>query len=63
MSKSVFGYSKTKQKWKKKVPMAIKLEGGGGKVLMARPLVEEVFFLRLPLIILKISFIGIFLLG
>ena len=28
---------------KKKVPMAIKLEGGG-KALVARPLVEELFF-------------------
>ena len=37
--KSVFGYFKTK----KKVPMAIKL-GGGGKALMAWPLVEELFF-------------------
>ena len=36
-------------KKKKKVPMAIKLEGGGGgKALMAWPLVEN-FFLRLPL--------------
>ena len=36
----------------KKVPMAIKLKkegGGGGKVLMAWPLVEKLFFLRLPL--------------
>ena len=39
LSKSVFGYFKTK----KKVPMAIKLEGGG-KALMAWPLVEELFF-------------------
>ena len=29
--------------------MATKLEGGGGKALVARPLVEEFFFLRLPL--------------
>ena len=29
--------------------MAIKLEGGGGKALVARPLVDELFFLRLPL--------------
>ena len=44
LSKSVFGYFKTKKKFKKKVPMAIKLEGGGGKVLMAWTLVEELFF-------------------
>ena len=36
MSKSVFGYLK--------VPMAIKLEGGGSKALMAWPIVEELFF-------------------
>ena len=29
--------------------MAIKLEGGGCKALVARPLVDELFFLRLPL--------------
>ena len=29
--------------------MATKLEGGGGKALVAQPLVEELFFLRLPL--------------
>ena len=29
LSKSVFGYFKTKKNSKKKVPMAIKLEGGG----------------------------------
>ena len=29
--------------------MAIKLEGGGGKALVARPLVDELF-LRLPLL-------------
>ena len=40
MFKSVYGYFKTK----KKIPMAIKLEGGGGKALMAWPLVEELFF-------------------
>ena len=45
LSESVFGYFKTK---KKRVPMAIKLEGGGGKALMALPLVEELLFLRLP---------------
>ena len=29
--------------------MATKLEGGvGGKALVARPLLEELFFLRLP---------------
>ena len=39
-----FSYFKTKTK----VPMAIKLEGRGGKALMAWPLVEELF-LRLPL--------------
>ena len=44
MSKSVFGYFKTKKK-KKKVPMSIKLEGAeGGKALMAWPLVEALFF-------------------
>jgi len=31
LSKSVFSYFKTKTK-KKKVPMAIKLEGGGGRI-------------------------------
>ena len=30
LSKSVFGYFKTKTKQNKKVPTAIKLEGGGG---------------------------------
>ena len=30
--------------------MAIQLEGGGGKALMARPLVEKLFFWRLPLV-------------
>ena len=41
LSMSVFGYFKTK----KKVPMAIKLEGwGGGKALMVWPLVEDFFF-------------------
>ena len=46
LSKSVFGYFKTKKKnSKKKVPMTTKLEGGGGgKALVARPLVEEFFF-------------------
>ena len=46
LSKSVFGYFKTKKKiQQKKVPMATKLEGGvGGKALVARPLVEELFF-------------------
>ena len=39
LTKSVFGYFKTK---KNKVPMAIQLEGGG-KTLMAWPLVEEFF--------------------
>ena len=44
-SKSVFSYFKTKKN-KKKVPMAIKLEGrgGGGKALVAWPLVDELFF-------------------
>ena len=46
LSKSVFGYLRLKQE--KKVPMAIKLEGGGGRALVARPLVDELFFLRLP---------------
>ena len=52
LSKSVFGYLKTN----KKVPMAIKLEwGGGGKILMAWPFVEELF-LRLPLnAVIKLS--------
>ena len=45
MSKSVFGYFKTKKKFKKKVPMAIKLEGGG-KALVAWPLVDELFFTK-----------------
>ena len=40
LSQSFFGYFMNK----KKVPMAIKLEGGGGKVLMAWPLVEDFFF-------------------
>ena len=34
LSKSVFGYFNTKKKFKKKVPMAIKLEGGGDKSLV-----------------------------
>ena len=38
MSKSVIGYFKTKKRRRKKVPMAIKLEGGG------KALVEELFF-------------------
>ena len=42
LSKSVFGYLRLKQE--KKVPMAIKLEGGGGRALVARPLVDELFF-------------------
>jgi len=43
LSEFVFGYFKTKKKiQQKKVPMAIKLEGG--KALMAWPLVEEFFF-------------------
>jgi hypothetical protein len=41
LSKSVFSYFKKK---KKKVPMAIKLEGGGGKALVVWPLVDELFF-------------------
>ena len=47
LSKSVFSYFKTK----KKVPMAIKLEGGGGwgaKALVAWPLVDELFFCGFP---------------
>ena len=62
LSKSVFGYFKTlKKKIKQKVPMAIKLEGGGGKALVARPRVDELF-LRLPLISeKKISGFGNFL--
>ena len=40
LSKSVSGYFKTK----KKVPMDIEFEGGGGKALMAWPLVDELFF-------------------
>ena len=31
--------------------MAIKLEGGGSKALVAWPLVDDFFFLRLPFII------------
>ena len=43
LSESVFGYFKTKKKIQQKtVPMATKLEGG--KALVARPLVEELFF-------------------
>ena len=46
LSKSVFGYIKTK---KLKVPMTTKLEGGGAvKVLVVGPPVEELF-LRLSL--------------
>ena len=41
LSKSVFGYSKTKKK-RKEIPTAIKL-WGGGKALMARPLREKLF--------------------
>ena len=44
LSKSVFDCFKTK----KKVPMAIKLEGGVGRALMAWPLVEELFFCGFP---------------
>ena len=33
-----------KKRKKKKVPMAIKREGGGGKALMAWPLVDELLF-------------------
>ena len=33
---------------KKKVPMAIKLEGRGSKALIALPLVEELLVFRLP---------------
>jgi len=45
LSEFVFGYFKTKKKiQQKKVPMATKLGGGGGKALVARPLVEELFF-------------------
>jgi len=43
LPKSVFGYFKTKKNTKKKVPMAIKLEGGGGKAL-----VDELFFCGFP---------------
>ena len=47
LSKSVFGYFKTKKKiQQKKVPMATKLEGG--KALVAQPLVEELFFCGFP---------------
>ena len=51
LSEFVFGYFKTKKKiQQKKVPMAIKLEGGGWvKALVAGPLVDELF-LRLPLL-------------
>ena len=45
LSELVFGYFKTKKKiQQKKVPMATKLEGGGVRPLVARPLVEELFF-------------------
>ena len=57
LSKSVFGYFKTKKNIKKKVPMAIKLEAGGGKALVAWPLVDELFFaasLNVQLLILWI---------
>ena len=48
LSKSAFGYFKTKKlKIKKKVLMAIKFEVGG-KALMAWPLVEELFFCGFP---------------
>ena len=47
MLKLISGYLKTKKR-KKKVTMAIKLEGGGGKALMARPLLEELFFCGFP---------------
>ena len=56
LSKSVFGYFKTKKNSKKKVPMAIKLEGGG-KALMAWPLVEEFFFCDFPNLQQKYTFI------
>ena len=45
MVKIVSGYFKTE----KKVPVTIKLEGGGGEAFMARPL-KKYFFLRLPLL-------------
>ena len=35
--------------------MAIKLEGGGGKALMAWPLVEEFFFCGFPKVFLKLN--------
>jgi len=35
-------------KKKKKVPMAIKLEGGEDKALVAWPLVDELFFCGFP---------------
>ena len=44
LSKSVFGYLKTKKKSKKKVPMAIKLEGGGKALVAHYALVDELFF-------------------
>ena len=44
LSKSVFGYFKTKNT----IQMAIKLEGGGGKALMAWPLVEELLLCGFP---------------
>ena len=47
LSKSVFGYSKTKKK-RKEIPTAIKLWGGGGKALMARPLREKLFLCGFP---------------
>ena len=50
LSKSVFGYFKTKKKiQQKKVPMATKLEGGG--LGLSGPATSGgTFFLRLPLI-------------
>ena len=44
LSKPFSAILRLKKKKKEEVPMAIKLEGGGVKALMARPLVEELFF-------------------
>ena len=49
LSKSVFGYFKTKKKFKKKVPMALSSRGGGCKALVVRPLKKNLFYVCLTL--------------
>ena len=44
LSKSVFGYFKTKKKIQKKKFLWPLSSRGGGKALVARPLVDELFF-------------------